>query len=193
MKTLVKNLKNNQVYIRRTQDVFYKIYPKEVLLDSPQKIEFRLNLIKSISQYFFDYEWSQSTLVLKSQFFNGKHQRLNLSQLYSLAAYLDEIHSKNIYHGDIHIRNIFIINNRPILVDWEPCTLQMLNSRKIIKSHSRGIAIKDRNAKKIGPLTDKKGFLGLISKSAFNQLADTSEMENLTCKELLKYQVLIES
>ena len=45
----------------------------------------------------------------------------------------------------------------------------------------------------IGPLTDKKGFLGLISKSAFNQLADTSEMENLTCKELLKYQVLIES
>jgi hypothetical protein len=33
--------------------------------------------------------------------------------------------------------------------------------------------------------TDKKGFLKLISEKAFNQLADTPEMENLTCLELL--------
>jgi len=63
--------------------------------------------------------------------------------------------------------------------------LQQINSKRIIKSHSRGIAIKDRKIKKISPLTDKKGFLKLISEKAFSELADTSEMENLTCLELL--------
>ena len=66
--------------------------------------------------------------------------------------------------------------------------MQQINSKKIIKSHSRGIAIKDRKIKKISPLTDKKGFLKLISEKVFSELADTSEMKNLTCRELLDYQ-----
>ncbi len=193
MKTSPKNLNNDQIYIRRTQNVFHKIYPKNVLLDSLEKIEIRLNLIKSVNQYFFDYEWTESNLILKSQLFKSRHQLLNQAQLNLLAAYLDHIHSKDIYHGDIHIRNIIIDNDIPILVDWEPCTLQKINSKRIIKSHSRAIAIKDRNNKKIGPLTDKKGFLLLFSERIFNQLADTSEMENLTCKELLNYQISLSS
>ena len=78
-------------------------------------------------------------------------------------------------------------NNVPILVDWEPCTVQLINSKRIIKSHSKSIAIKDRKNKKISSLTDKKGFLRLISKEAFNQLSDTNEMENLNCQELLGF------
>ena len=188
MKTSSNNLINNQIYKRRTQNHFYKIYPKDVLLDSFEKIEIRLNLVKSVSQYFFDYEWTESNLILKSQLFKGKHQPLDNPQLNLLAIYLDDIHSKDIFHGDIHVRNIFIHNDKPILVDWEPCTLQQINSKKIIKSHSRGIAIKDRKIKKISPLTDKKGFLKLISEKAFSELADTPEMKNLTCRELLDYQ-----
>ena len=188
MKTSSNNLINNQIYKRRTQNHFYKIYPKDVLLDSFEKIEIRLNLVKSVSQYFFDYEWTESNLILKSQLFKGKHQPLDKPQLNLLAIYLDDIHSKDIFHVDIHVRNIFIDNDKPILVDWEPCTLQQINSKRIIKSHSRGIAIKDRKIKKISPLTDKKGFLKLISEKAFSELADTSEMKNLTCRELLDYQ-----
>ena len=175
----------SQIYKRRTQNHFYKIYSKDVLLDSIEKIEIRLNLIKKVIQYYFDYEWTESNLILKSQLLKGKHQPLDKPQLNLLAIYLDDIHSKDIFHGDIHVRNIFIDNDKPILVDWEPCTLQKLNKKRIIKSHSRGIAIKDRKIKRITPLTDKKGFLKLISKKAFNQLADTSKMEKLTCLELL--------
>ena len=54
----------SQIYKRRTQNHFYKIYPKDVLLDSFEKIEIRLNLVKSVSQYFFDYEWTKSNLIL---------------------------------------------------------------------------------------------------------------------------------
>ena len=60
-------------------------------------------------------------------------------------------------------------------------------TKRIIKSHSKSIAIKDRKNKKISSLTDKKGFLRLISKEAFNQLSDTNEMENLNCQELLGF------
>ena len=34
----------SQIYKRRTQNHFYKIYSKDVLLDSFEKIEIRLNL-----------------------------------------------------------------------------------------------------------------------------------------------------
>ena len=171
----------------KTDTYFIKTYPKTVLLESLNSIEFRLKHIKSVVQYFFEYEWKDSYLVLKSQKFNGNHHKLNKTQLIELAKYLDFIHSKGVYHGDIHLRNIFIKNNVPILVDWEPCTVQLINSRRIIKSHSKSIAIKDRKNKKISSLTDKKGFLRLISKEAFNQLSDTNEMENLNCQELLGF------
>ncbi len=187
VKTSSNNLINNQIYKRRTQYHFYKIYPKDILLESFEKIEIRLNLIKKVIQYYFDYEWTETNLILKSKLFKGKHQPLNKLQLKLLAIYLDGIHSKDIFHGDIHVRNIFIDNDKPILVDWEPCTLQQINSKKIIKSHSRGIALKDRKNKKISPLTDKKGFLKLISEKVFSELADTFEMENFTCRELLDY------
>lgn len=182
----MRSSSNNQVYKRRTQNYFYKIYPKDVLLDSFEKIEIRLNLIKSVSQYFFDYEWVESNLILKSEFFKCKHQALDNHQLKLLAIYLDDIHSKGIFHGDIHIKNIFIYNNLPVLVDWEPCTLQQINSKRIIKSHSEGIAIEDRKNKKITSLTDKKGFLKLISVKVFSELSDTFEMKHLSCLELLE-------
>ena len=48
----------SQIYKRRTQNYFYKIYSKDALLDSIEKIEIRLNLIKKVIQYYFDYEWT---------------------------------------------------------------------------------------------------------------------------------------
>ncbi len=171
----------------KTDKYFIKTYPKTVLLESLNNIEYRLKLIKSVVQYFFEYDWKDSNLMLKSQIFFGNHHKLNKTQLIELAKYLDYIHSKGVYHGDIHLRNIFVKNNVPILVDWEPCTVQLINSKKIIKSHSKSIAIKDRKNKKISSLTDKKGFLRLISKEVFSQLSDTSEMENLNCQELLDF------
>tara|TARA_B100001109_G_scaffold33484_1_gene26318 strand:- start:54 stop:614 length:561 start_codon:yes stop_codon:yes gene_type:complete len=171
----------------KTDKYFIKTYPKTVLLESLHNIECRLKLIKSVIQYFFEYEWTDSSLILKSQIFNGNHHKLNKTQLIELAKYLDSVHSKGGYHGDIHIRNIFVKNNVPILVDWEPCTVQLINSKRIIKSHSKSIAIKDRKNKKISSFTDKKGFLRLISKEVFNQLSDTNEMENLNCQELLDF------
>jgi len=58
VKTFLKELKTNQIYQRRTQYHFYKIYPKDILLESFEKIEIRLNLIKKVIQYYFDYEWT---------------------------------------------------------------------------------------------------------------------------------------
>jgi len=43
------------------------------------------------------------------------------------------------------------------------CSSSPSKNSKYSKSHSRGIAIKDRKIKKISPLTYKKGFLKLIS------------------------------
>jgi serine/threonine protein kinase len=180
-----KELIMNQIYKRRTQNHFYKIYPKGVLLDSFEKIEIRLNLIKKVSQYFFEYEWTESSLILKSQLLKGKHQTLDKPQLIELAIYLDDIHSKGVFHGDIHEKNIIVVKETPHLIDWEPCTLQKINSKRIIKSHSKGIAKKDRENKKISALTDKKGYLNLIAKLNTEILIDTKEMENLTCLELL--------
>jgi|TARA_B110000858_G_scaffold49735_1_gene57485 hypothetical protein len=57
----------SQIYKRRTQNYFYKIYSKDALLDSIEKIEIRLNLIKKVIQYYFDYEWTESNLILKSR------------------------------------------------------------------------------------------------------------------------------
>jgi len=68
-----------------------------------------------------------------------------------------------------------------------PCFIQTFKSKKIIKSNSKGIANKDRENKKISHLTDKKGFLRLISSDIFDKLADTNKMEKLNCKELLNY------
>ena len=169
----------------KTDKYFIKTYPKTVLLESFDNIEKRLILIESVVQYPFEYEWTNISLVLKTPIFSGNHSNLDKTQLKELAKYLDYIHSKNVYHGDIHIRNIFIKNNTPVLVDWEPCTVQLINSKRIIKSHSQSIAIKDKKHKKISSLTDKKGFLKLISTEMFNQLSDTEEMENLNCQELL--------
>ena len=73
-------------------------------------IEYRLKLIKSVVQYFFEYEWKDSNLILKSQIFYGNHHKLNKTQLIELAKYLDYIHSTGVYHGDIHLRNIFVKN-----------------------------------------------------------------------------------
>ena len=171
----------------KTDKYFIKTYPKTVLLDSFNNIENRLKQIKNVIQYFFEYEWTDSSLILKSQVFKGNHHSLNKTQLIELAKYLDYIHSKSVYHGDIHVKNIFVIDNVPKLIDWEPCTVQLINSKRIIKSHSKSIAIKDRKNKKISSFTDKKGFLKLISKKIFIQLSDTNEMEKLNCKELLDY------
>ena len=79
-------------------------------LSSIQKNSNRLKLIKSVVQYFFEYEWTDSSLILKSQIFNGYHHKLNKAQLIELAKYLDHIHSKSVYHGDIHLRNILVKN-----------------------------------------------------------------------------------
>ena len=76
----------------KTDKYFIKIYPKTVLLDSLNNIEYRLKLIKSVVQYYFEYEWKDSNLILKSQIFNGNHQKLNKNQLIELAKYLDHIH-----------------------------------------------------------------------------------------------------
>ena len=171
----------------KTDKYFIKTYPKTVLLESFNEIEYRLKLIKSVVKYFFEYEWTNVSLILKTQIFSGNHSNLDRTQLKELAKYLDYIHSRNVYHGDIHIRNIFIRNNTPVLVDWEPCTVQLINSKRIIKSHSQSIAIKDKKHKKISSLTDKKGFLKLISPEVSNQLSDTEEMEILNCQELFDF------
>ena len=53
----------------KTDKYFFKIYPKTVLLESLNNIEYRLKLIKSVVQYFFEYEWTDSSLILRSQRF----------------------------------------------------------------------------------------------------------------------------
>ena len=65
----------------KTDKYFIKTYPKTVLLESLNNIEYRLKLIKSVVQYYFEYEWKDSNLILKSQIFNGNHQKLNKNQL----------------------------------------------------------------------------------------------------------------
>ncbi|MDB4144468.1 hypothetical protein N9584_00110 [Flavobacteriaceae bacterium] len=54
----------------KTDKYFIKTYPKTVLLESFNNIEYRLKLIKSVVQYFFEYEWKDSNLILKLQIFN---------------------------------------------------------------------------------------------------------------------------
>jgi serine/threonine protein kinase len=165
-------------------DTFVKIYPLTTLDCSIQKIEFRLSQIKKYIDIGFGFNIDSENLTLKFEYIKSSRPTC-ISDLNLLGKYLDYIHSKNVFHGDIHYRNLMIKGNKIVLIDWEPCFIQIINNKKIIKSHSKGIANKDRKIKKISPLTDKKGFLKLISEKAFNQLADTPEMENLTCLELL--------
>ncbi len=185
MQNNFENIITNQITKRKTKEYFYKIYPKSALIGDIIEIEIRLNFIKHLSEYYFDFEWSNSELILKSKLIIGRHQNLNYHHFTILARYLDNIHSKNLFHGDIHNRNIIVENDIPYLVDWEPCMVQNINSKRIIKSHSRGIAKKDRNNKKISALTDKKGFLNLLSNLNSEKLIDTKEMENLSCFQLL--------
>jgi len=175
------------ISIKKKDGVFIKSYPIHCLHSDHEIIELRLKDIKKYIQYDFNYEWSKSYLKLKSKLIIGRHLKLNFNQLLTLAQYLDKIHEKGFFHGDIHTRNIIINDDSPYLVDWEPCFVQSIKSKKIIKSHSKGIANKDREKKKISHLTDKKGFLKLISSDMFIRLADTNKMEKLNCKELLNY------
>lgn len=179
------------ISIKKTDGMFIKSYPIQCLHNDQENINLRLKYIKKYIQYEFTYEWSKSYLKLKSELIIGSHLKLNYTQLLTLAQYLDMIHEKGFFHGDIHTRNIIIKDNFPYLVDWEPCFIQTIKSKKIIKSNSKGIANKDRENKKISHLTDKKGFLRLISSDIFDKLADTNKMENLNCKELLNYHLEI--
>ena len=176
MNTAIKKFKEGNIFI--------KIYPLTTLDCSIQKIEFRLSQIKKYIDIGFGFNIDSENLTLKFEYIKSTRPTC-ISDLNLLGKYLDYIHSKNMFHGDIHYRNLMIKGDKIVLIDWEPCFIQIINNKKIIKSHSKGIANKDRKIKKITPLTDKKGFLKLISEKAFNQLADTPEMENLTCLELL--------
>ena len=176
MNTAIKKFKEGNIFI--------KIYPLTTLDCSIQKIEFRLSQIKKYIDIGFGFNIDSENLTLKFEYIKSTRPTC-ISDLNLLGKYLDYIHSKNMFHGDIHYRNLMIKGDKIVLIDWEPCFIQIINNKKIIKSHSKGIANKDRKIKKISPLTDKKGFLKLISEKAFNQLADTPEMENLTCLELL--------
>ena len=96
----------NEVGLKR---FIQSIFPRLKSI-SFNEIEYKLRLVKSVVQYFFEYEWTDSSLILKSQIFYGNHHKLNKIQLIELAKYLDYIHSKGVYHGDIHLRNIFVKN-----------------------------------------------------------------------------------
>ena len=182
-----------KIKIEKVDDLFIKHYPVKSLLKNHKIITSRLKKIKAFVQYDFNYDWSKSFLTLRSEFIDGSHLDFKIYHLKLMAKYLDEIHSKGLFHGDIHQRNIIVKNDYPYLVDWEPCFVQKINSKRIIKSHSVGIAEKDRKIKKITSLTDKKGFLKLISEKIFNKLADTSDMEKLTCSEMLDHQIFSSS
>jgi hypothetical protein len=172
---------------------FLKSFPIESLISDFDKINRRLKSIKEVIEYSFDYRWTPNNLVLRSQFIHGKHIKLNENHLSKLASYLDYIHSKGIYHGDVRVNNILISNEKPFLIDWEPCIIQLIKSKRIVKSYSGGIANKDRIMKEISFLTDRKGFLRLVSNQIFNELADTPVMEKLTCTELLNYHLSSDS
>ena len=169
MNTAIKKFKEGNIFI--------KIYPLTTLDCSIQKIEFRLSQIKKYIDIGFGFNIDSENLTLKFEYIKSTRPTC-ISDLNLLGKYLDYIHSKNMFHGDIHYRNLMIKGDKIVLIDWEPCFIQIINNKKIIKSHSKGIANKDRKIKKISPLTDKKGFLKLISEKAFNQLADTPERTN---------------
>jgi serine/threonine protein kinase len=173
----------------KDSNYFFKSFPIESLISDLDRINRRLQSIKEVTEYSFDYHWTPNNLVLRSQLIHGKHIKLNENQLSQLAIYLDYIHSKGIYHGDVRVNNILISNEKPFLIDWEPCIIQLIKSKRIVKSYSGGIANKDRLMKEISFLTDRKGFLRLISNQIFNELADTPVMEKLTCTKLLNYQL----
>jgi len=175
---------NNEIKKIKDDDFFYKIYKRDVLLCSDSEIENRLVKIKKNSRYFFDYKWSKSNLTIKTKLFENTNRKITMKHLVSLAIYLDRIHRKNHFHGDIHERNIIIDNQKLFLIDWEPCFIQKLFGKRIIKSHYEGIATEDKKNKRISTLTDKKGFLKLLP-IKYHKLIDTNLMSTFSCSQLL--------
>ena len=127
---------NNSIKKFKEGNTFIKIYPLTALQCSIQKIEFRVNQIKKYIDIGFDFNIDSN--------------------------YLDYIHSENMFHGDIHYRNLMIKDEKIVLIDWEPCFIQRINNKKIIKSHSNGLHAFDKKNKNISKLTDKKGYLNLL-------------------------------
>mgnify|MGYP001028094307 FL=1 len=153
MNTAIKKFKEGNTFI--------KIYPLTTLECSIQKIEFRVNQIKKYIDIGFDFNIDSEYLTLKFEYIKSSRP-ICISDLNLLGNYLDYIHSENMFHGDIHYRNLMIKDEKIVLIDWEPCFIQRINNKKIIKSHSKGLHAFDKKNKNISKLTDKKGYLNLL-------------------------------
>lgn len=157
---------NNSIKKFKEGNTFIKIYPLTILQCSIQKIEFRVNQIKKYIDIGFDFNIDSKYLTLKFEYIKSSRP-ICISDLNLLGNYLDYIHSENMFHGDIHYRNLMIKDEKIVLIDWEPCFIQRINNKKIIKSHSNGLHPFDKKNKNISKLTDKKGYLNLL-KDVFN-------------------------
>ena len=146
--------------------------------------------------YFFDR--NKNDLVISYRILNvdGK---LRDREVFKLGAFIDSIHKKGLIHGDIHLRNILFQDRKLALVDWEPCFLQKVKLKTIIKCNSRSIALEDRRKKKITKLSDRKGYSLILCdylNIKYSQVPNLEkDLQNLNCEEIfiqllkLKYEL----
>jgi len=142
-------------------NIFIKTYPLTSLVCSIQEIELRLTQIKKYINIGFSFNIDSKYLTLNFEYIKSGRP-FSILDFNLLGKYLDYIHSENMFHGDIHYRNLMIKDDRIVLIDWEPCFIQIINGKKIIKSHSKGIHPLDKKNKNISKFTDKKGYLNLL-------------------------------
>ena len=142
-------------------NIFIKTYPLTSLVCSIQEIELRLTQIKKYINIGFSFNIDSKYLTLNFEYIKSGRP-FSILDFNLLGKYLDYIHSENMFHGDIHYRNLMIKDEKIVLIDWEPCFIQRINNKKIIKSHSKGLHAFDKKNKNISKLTDKKGYLNLL-------------------------------
>ena len=120
-------------------NLFYKIYKKDNLLDDAGALKSRLSQIVELSSSLefipeISYSFENDLLIMKQ---NKLVKDIKLDKIESskkkhtlikeFAKSLDKLHDKGFVHGDINRKNIIYSNDRLRLIDFEPSLLQIKN------------------------------------------------------------------
>jgi len=120
-------------------NLFYKIYKKDNLLDDAGALKSRLSQIVELSSTLefipeISYSFENDLLIMKQ---NKLVKDIKLDKIESskkkhtlikeFAKSLDKLHDKGFVHGDINRKNIIYSNDRLRLIDFEPSLLQIKN------------------------------------------------------------------
>jgi len=89
--------------------------------------------------------------------------------LEQLAIQIDTAHAHALYHGDLHPKNILYNEERVVVVDWEPSSMQVVNALATLKYTYPFAHPQDRREGRFTQLTDYLCLIRLITQKGYKQ------------------------